>query len=380
MMRLFAVFATVVAFAVPAWGFETRATAAYVVDVTTDTVLLSKRADVPMPPASMSKLMTLNMLFEAIEDGRVTLDTEFRVSAKAAGKGGSKMFLAEGSRASVQNLIQGIIVHSGNDACITVAEGLAGTEDHFAELMTQRADALGMTQSNFANASGWPDPGQRMSMRDLVTLGTRLQTYFPQYYHYFQQEEFTWADITQKNRNPLLSLGIGADGLKTGHTEEAGYGLVGTAKQGKRRIVFAITGLPSAQARAEEAERIVNWAFRQFVERELAPAGTKLADLRVWMGQARTVPAETAAPLEILVPAVGDAPLVTRIEYIGPIEAPIAIGQPIAELVIEVPDLQERRVPLIAGAAVDQGGLLPRLQAAASVLWRSLRAQTAEMM
>ncbi|MEC8794861.1 MAG: D-alanyl-D-alanine carboxypeptidase family protein, partial [Pseudomonadota bacterium] len=221
-------------------AFETRATAAYVLDQTTGTVLLSKNAETPLPPASMSKLMTLNMLFEALRDGRVSLDTQFSVSTKAKNMGGSTMFLDETDRPTVAQLIQGIIVQSGNDACVVVAEGLAGTEDAFARLMNQRAQALGMTSSTFANSSGWPNPNQRMSMKDLATLANRLITEFPEYYGYFGQPEFDFdgrAPQNRFNRNPLLRLNIGADGLKTGHTQEAGYGLVGSAVQGNRRVI-----------------------------------------------------------------------------------------------------------------------------------------------
>ena len=248
----------------PASAFETIARAAMVIDQTTGTVLLAKNENMALPPASMSKLMTLNMLFEALQDGRVTLDTKFTVSAKASKKGGSRMFLRDGERVSIENLIKGIIVLSGNDACIVVAENLAGSEEDFARIMTARARKLGMKNSTFANATGWPDPNQRMSAADLVFLANRIITQFPEFYGYFSIKSFSWADIDQNNRNPLLGLVEGADGLKTGHTQEAGYGLVGSAKQGDRRVVLMITGLNSVQERAREGERLMNWAFRQF--------------------------------------------------------------------------------------------------------------------
>jgi serine-type D-Ala-D-Ala carboxypeptidase (penicillin-binding protein 5/6) len=242
--------------ALPVQAFDTRATAAWVFDATTDTVLLDKNAQVPLPPASMSKLMTLNMLFEALADGRVTMDTTFAVSTRAREMGGSTMFLNEQDRPTARDLIHGIIINSGNDACVVVAEGLAGTEEAFAAQMTERARALGMTQSVFANSSGWPDPRHRMSMHDLGIVAVRLIEEFPEEYRIFSETEFNYADRSEANRfnrNPLLDLGIGADGLKTGHTSEAGYGLVGSAKQGDRRVVFVITGLESDVARAEEA-------------------------------------------------------------------------------------------------------------------------------
>ncbi len=247
-------FMLLILLALPAHAsFETRAQAAYVLDLTTDTVLLSKNADVPLPPASMSKLMTLYMLFEALRDGRVTMETRFGVSDRAAAMKGSTMFLDQRDRPTVEELIQGIIVQSGNDACVVVAEGLAGTEDAFARLMNDRAAALGLEASTFTNASGWPSPDHRMSVHDLGRLAARLITEFPEYYGYFAQKEFEFdgrAPQNRFNRNPLLELGIGADGLKTGHTQEAGYGLVGSAMQGDRRIVFVMIGLDRGSAGA----------------------------------------------------------------------------------------------------------------------------------
>ncbi len=273
-------------------AFETRAEAAFVLDLTTDTVLLSKQADVPIPPASMSKLMTLYMLFEALRDGRVTMETRFGVSDRAAAMGGSTMYLDQRDRPTVEELIQGIIVQSGNDATVVVAEGLAGTEDAFARLMNDHAASLGFESSTFTNASGWPNPNHRMSVHDLGRLAARIITEFPEYYGYFAQKEFEFdgrAPQNRFNRNPLLELGIGADGLKTGHTQEAGYGLVGSAQQGNRRIVFVVSGLPSEDARAQESERIVSWAFRQFVQREVADEGTVFAEAPVWMGERNRV-------------------------------------------------------------------------------------------
>jgi D-alanyl-D-alanine carboxypeptidase (penicillin-binding protein 5/6) len=359
----------------PARAFETRATAAYVLDQTTGTVLLNKNADLPVPPASMSKLMTLNMLFEALRDGRVTLDTQFSVSTKAKEMGGSTMFLNERDRPRVEDLIKGIIVQSGNDACVTVAEGLAGTEEAFARLMTERAQALGMTQSTFANASGWPNPNQRMSMKDLAILANRLITEFPEYYGYFSLTEFGYDERAPKNRfnrNPLLKLGIGADGLKTGHTEEAGYGLVGSARQGDRRVILVISGLNSAEERAEEGERIVNWAFRQFLQKTVVDKGTRLATAPVWLGDARAVGVVAGEDINLLVPALLQEEIHAKVTYTSPLEAPIAAGQQIATLEVEMPGMETVEVPLVAEQAVQRGGFLPRLRTAAEVLLRKL--------
>ncbi|MFG6641901.1 D-alanyl-D-alanine carboxypeptidase family protein, partial [Sulfitobacter sp. 1A09213] len=246
--RLLAAASTLAVLATQAGAFDTSARAAFVLDYTTGTVLMAKNADEALPPASMSKLMTLYMAFEAIHDGRLTLDERLPVSEHAMSYGGSTMFLNTQDRVRVEDLLRGIIVLSGNDACAVIAEALSpnGTEPGFAELMTRRAQQLGMTNSTFANASGWPAANHRMSMRDLTLLATRIIEDFPEFYPIFAEKQFAFdgrAPSNVNNRNPLLRLNIGADGLKTGHTAEAGYGLVGSAKQGERRVVFAMTGL-----------------------------------------------------------------------------------------------------------------------------------------
>lgn len=361
----------------PARAFETQATAAWVYDMTTHTVLMDKNADQPVPPASMSKLMTINMLFEALRDGRVQMDTAFAVSDKAVQMtkaGGSTMMLQHDDRPTVQDLIHGMIVNSGNDACVVVAEGLAGTEGAFSEQMTERARALGMTASTFANASGWPAPDHRMSMRDLGILAQRLIEEFPEYYPIFAETEYSYkgrSPDNRFNRNPLLKLGIGADGLKTGHTAEAGYGLVGSARQGDRRIIFAITGLPSDTARAEESERIVSWAFRQFAEKTVAKAGVRVAEAEVHLGEAETVGLVPAADLRLLVPALVQEKVEAEVVYNGPLIAPVAAGTPVAELIVHVPDLPDHRVALVAEANVGKAGFLRRLTTAAGFLWRT---------
>ncbi len=363
-------------------AFDSNATAAYIYDMTTDTVLFEKEADVPLPPASMSKLMTLNMLFEALADGRVSLDTQFAVSTKAKNMGGSTMFLDETDRPTVESLIKGIIVQSGNDACVVVAEGLAGTEDAFARLMNERAQTLGMTGSTFVNASGWPDPNHRMSMRDLGILAARLIDEFPEYYGYFALEEYEFdgrAPQNRFNRNPILGLGIGGDGLKTGHTEEAGYGLVGSAVQGNRRVVFVITGLNSVQERTQEAERTVSWAFRQFVERPLIEEGEIVARAPVWMGDHTSVELVAQEDVSLLMPATNTEFENMTVEYRSPIEAPVEEGQVVAELVVPRKDLPEARVPLVADRDVVRGGFLPRIRSASTVLFREVMGRAAAL-
>jgi len=374
--RLILVFATLLA--LPAQAFDTRATAAWVFDETTQTVLLAKNADQPLPPASMSKLMTLNMLFEALQDGRVTMDTTFAVSTKARSMGGSTMFLNEQDRPTVRDLIHGIIINSGNDACVVVAEGLAGTEEAFAAQMTERAKTLGMTQSSFANASGWPDPNHRMSMHDLGIIARRLIEEFPEEYTIFKETEFNYANRAEANRfnrNPLLKLNIGADGLKTGHTREAGYGLVGSAVQGNRRVIFVITGLESDTARAEEAERIVNWAFRQFVLKTVAKGGLRVAEAPVWMGRDSTVGLVPAKDVVLLVPASVQDGISAEVSFTGPLAAPLIAGQPVAELIVHVPDLPDARIPLVTEAAVNRAGFVGRLTTAAQVLYQRFLAE-----
>ena len=374
--RLILVFATLLA--LPAQAFDTRATAAWVFDETTQTVLLAKNADQPLPPASMSKLMTLNMLFEALQDGRVTMDTTFAVSTKARSMGGSTMFLNEQDRPTVRDLIYGIIINSGNDACVVVAEGLAGTEEAFAAQMTERAKTLGMTQSTFANASGWPDPNHRMSMHDLGVIARRLIEEFPEEYTIFKETEFNYANRAEANRfnrNPLLKLNIGADGLKTGHTREAGYGLVGSAVQGNRRVIFVITGLESDTARAEEAERIVNWAFRQFVLKTVAKGGLRVAEAPVWMGRDSTVGLVPAKDVVLLVPASVQDGISAEVSFTGPLAAPLIAGQPVAELIVHVPDLPDARIPLVTEAAVNRAGFVGRLTTAAQVLYQRFLAE-----
>ncbi len=362
----------------PASAFETIARAAMVIDQTTGTVLLAKNENKSMPPASMSKLMTLNMLFEALQDGRVTLDTKFTVSAKASKKGGSRMFLRDGERVTVENLIKGIIVLSGNDACIVVAENLGGSEEDFARIMTARAKKLGMKNSTFANATGWPDPNQRMSAADLVFLANRLITRFPEFYGYFGVKSFSWADIDQNNRNPLLHLVEGADGLKTGHTEEAGYGLVGSAKQGDRRVLLMITGLNSAAERAREGERLMNWAFRQFSQETLIKAQKKILDVPVWLGQKDKVALVTHSDIDTLVPYEGRDDIKISVTYDEPLNAPIKAGDKVGVLSVEIPGLTTTDYPVFARDDVAKAGIAKKFRAAFDIAFGALNKAIAE--
>ena len=358
----------------PLRAFETQATAAWVFDITTHTVLMDKNGSVPLPPASMSKLMTLNMLFEALKDGRVSMDTPLGVSALAVSfteAGGSTMYLQEGDRPTVQELIQGIVVNSGNDACVVVAEGLAGTEAAFSQQMTERGKALGLQNSTFTNSSGWPDPDHRMSMKDLGVLGTHLIETYPELYKVFSETEYNYkgrAPANANNRNPLLKLNIGADGLKTGHTKEAGYGMIGSVKQGERRIIFAFSGMASDKDRAAEAERITTWAFRQFALKTVTKAGDHVAEADVFMGDAAKVGLATAIDLRVLLPALAQDGLSAEVVYTGPIRAPVVKGSKLADLIVHIPGLPDARVDLVAESDVGPAGFIDRVMTAASQL------------
>ena len=351
-----------------AYAFDTIARSAMVVDQTTGTILMAKDADRRVPPASMSKLMTLYMLFEALRDERIAMDTEFLVSERATKIGGSTMFLREGERVSVRDLIQGIIVQSGNDACITVAENIAGTETAFADQMTKRAVELGMNNSSFGNSTGWPDPLQRMSARDLVKIADLIITEFPNYYPFFAQTSFTWDGVKQNNRNPLLPLGIGADGLKTGHTNEAGYGLVGSGRQGQRRIIFMITGLETKAARANEAEKLVNWAFRQFVIKDLFEKDEVISEADVWLGKDKTINLIAEDKISGLFPLGSLKNVDIEVNYNSPIEAPIKKGDRIAILTINTPKIGKSEHHLVASKDVTSGSIINRVLASAELL------------
>jgi D-alanyl-D-alanine carboxypeptidase (penicillin-binding protein 5/6) len=376
-LRPIAALVLLIGTAVSANAFDTTARAAYVIDQSTGTVLLNKNADEPLPPASMSKLMTLYVAFEAVRDGRLTLDERLPVSQHAMSYGGSTMFLDTTDQVRVEDLLRGIIVLSGNDACVVIAEALSpdGTEAGFARYMTKRAEQMGMTRSTFTNSNGWPQAGQLMSVHDLAVLADRLITDFPNFYPLFAETEFAFdgrAPSNTRNRNPLLTQNIGADGLKTGHTQEAGYGLVGSAKQGDRRVIFVISGLDSISTRAEEAAAIVNWSFRQFAEKTIAKADQPVARAEIWMGRESAVDLVPAKDLTILVPVLSGENVSAEVVYSGPISAPVAKGQQLAELVLTPEGLPEIRLPLVAGKDVPSGGFLVKIKTAANLLFARL--------
>ena len=355
-----------VAMPAAAASVETDAREAILIDAETGAVLLAKNPDALTPPASMTKMMTVFMLFERLKDGRLSLDDTFRVSEKAWRKGGSKMFVEVGDRVRVEALIRGIIVQSGNDAAIVVAEGLAGSESAFAQQMTEKARDLGMHDTTFRNATGWPDPEHRTTVRDLATLALETIARFPDYYHYYAETEYTYNGIAQHNRNPLVYLrGFGGDGLKTGHTEKAGYGLTGSAERTGRRLVLVVNGLDSKKARASEGERLLDWGFREFDNYHLLEAGQAVTEADVWLGDTPAVPLVVADKLVLTLPRAARDELTVKAVYDSPVPAPIREGQRIATLVVEAPDIERREIPLTAGEAVGRLGFFGRLGAAA---------------
>lgn len=349
-------------------AFVTEAREAILVDFDTGAVLFEKNSDILMPPASMSKLMTAVLVLERLKNGSLTMEDTFPVSERAWRKGGSKMFVEVGKRVAISDLLRGIIVQSGNDACIVVAEGIAGSEEAFADMMTTRAREIGMSQSTFANATGWPHPNHRMTARELAVLARHIISEFPDYYGIYSELEFTHSDIRQGNRNPLLYRNIGADGLKTGHTQEAGYGLTASAVQGNRRLILVVNGLPSAKARAEESERLLDWGFRNFENYEIAKAGDVVAELPVWQGTQDMVGVSVAEDVVLTLPRAHNNKPGVKVAYESPLRAPILEGAPIARLKVEGAEGTVTEIALTALEPVEQLGPIGRIQSVLNML------------
>ena len=345
----------------PLGPVDTLARQAIMIDFDTGAVLLEKNVDERMPPASMSKLMTMYVVFEMLKTGRLRMDQMLPVSERAWRMGGSKMFVQIGNQVPVEALARGVIVQSGNDACIVLAEGISGSEAQFAELMNETARRIGLRASNFRNSTGWPDPEHRMTARDLATLARRIITDHPEYYRFYNERSFRWSDITQENRNPTLARVPGADGLKTGHTEEAGFGLTASAIRGGRRLILVVNGLPSMRARAEESERLLEWGFREFDNVTMFRAAETVEEAPVWLGDRPTVPLVAGRDLVLTLPRQWRRSLQARVRYEAPIPAPVAKGQELGRLVVSGQGVPEMQVPLYAGADVDRLGLLPRI-------------------
>ena len=347
----------------PLGPLDTVAKQAFVVDFDTDAVLLEKNADERMPPSSMSKLMTMYMVFDMLKQGRLKPDQELPVSERAWRMGGSKMFVHVGNTVPVEALMRGVIVQSGNDACVVFAEAISGSEQQFAEAMNDKAREIGMASSTFRNSTGWPDPEHRTTCRDLARLAKRIIADFPEYYSYYNERSFRWNDITQENRNPALARVPGADGLQTGHTEEAGYGLTASAKRSERRLILVFNGLPTMRARAEESERLLEWGFREFENVSLFRAGEVVEEVPVHLGDRRTVPLVGGRDVVVTLPRQWRRNLQARLRYEAPVAAPVAKGRELGRLEVSGQGVPPMSLPLLAGADVNRLGLVPRIPA-----------------
>lgn len=339
-----------------AQSISTSAKQAIVIDFETGQILFEKNAHDKMPTSSMSKAMTIYQVFDTIKKGKLSLDDTLTVSEKAWRKGGSKMFVEVGKQVKVEDLIRGVLVQSGNDATIVLAEGIEGSEDAFADTITDTAHNIGMKDSNFANASGWPDPDHYSTAYDLSVMAKALITNFPEYYHYFGEKEFTYSNIKQRNRNPLIYRNIGADGLKTGHTEDGGYGLIGSGIYNDRRVIIVINGLESEKARAQESAKLLEWGLRKFEYETVITDNQTLADIPVVFGQSKSIIATLGTPLRLAVPKRQKEDIKISAHYREPLIAPITKGQQIGTLHIEMPGQQEIIRPIHAQQEIVEKG------------------------
>src|SRR4051812_34328719 len=343
----------------------TAAKWALIMDFNTGAALLDKEGDTPMPPSSMTKLMTMYIVYSLLKSGRLTLNQELPVSEKAWRTQGSKMFVPIGGQVRVEDLIRGVIVQSGNDACIVFAEAIAGSEEQFVDMMNAKAKELGLTNTTFRNSTGWPDPAQRMSCRDIATIARRLIQDFPEYYKYDSEKSFKYNNIEQENRNPLVQKGL-ADGLKTGHTDEGGYGVVASAQRNGRRVIVVVNGLTSMHQRREESERLLEWAFREFENVTLFTAGDTIENAKVWLGTRPTVPLVGGRDLVITMPRQWRQSAKIALVYDTPIPAPINRGDVLGKLTVSGRGVPTMEVPLLAGADVGRLGLPGRAMAVMS--------------
>jgi D-alanyl-D-alanine carboxypeptidase (penicillin-binding protein 5/6) len=329
------------------------------VDVTTGTVLMEHNADERMPPSSMSKLMTLYVLFQKLKEGGITLESTLPVSETAWRMGGSKMFVQVGTEVKIEDLIRGIVVQSGNDACVVVAEGLGGTEQGFADMLNEWGQKIGLKDSHFVNSTGWPDPEHYMTSSDLVTLSKHLIEDFPEYYHYFGEAEFTYNGITQPNRNLLLAKDLGVDGLKTGHTEAAGFGIALSAEKEGRRLVLVVNGLSSMAERKTEGESLLRYGFREYEAVDVLSAGTALPNkLPVWFGAQEEVGLSVAEDFKVSLPRGSRDKLRFIVKTQAPVPAPIEAGAPLGTIEVYQGDALLRTAPLIATDAVGKAGFV----------------------
>jgi D-alanyl-D-alanine carboxypeptidase (penicillin-binding protein 5/6) len=350
---------------VRAQTFQTSAPTAILMDADSHAVLYEKNADELTAPASMAKTMTAEVVFNELKNGRLSFDSTFTISENAwrkggASSGGSSMFAQVHSSIRLEDLLRGLIVQSGNDAAIALAEGIAGTEENFARLMNERARTIGLTKSTFRNATGYGHPEQKATVRDLAKLAIHIIETYPDLYKLFGEREFTWNKIRQQNRNPLLTMDIGADGLKTGNIDEAGYGLIGSAVQNGQRLVVVVNGLKNARDRANESRKLLDWGFRAFESRELFAEGQVVGEAQVFGGSKRSLPLVSMKPVRVLVPR-GDSERVTaRIIYTGPLKAPIHKGAEVARLQVNRGEMQALEMPLYASEDIQEGTLSQR--------------------
>lgn len=354
-----------------AQNFETRAAQAFLMDAETGAVLFAKNADDLMVPASMTKIMTVEVIAEEMRRGRIDADTEFVISEDAWRRGGapsrgSTMFAELGSAITLWDLLRGIIIHSGNDASIAAAETIAGSEGAFGRMMTQRARELGLTRSFFTNSTGFHDPDQITTARELALLTRHFIETSPEIYALYGEEEFTWNNIRQRNRNPLLTMGIGADGVKTGFVSESGYGLVGSAVQLDQRLIVVVNGLENARDRALAARRLLEWGFRAFEPRTLFQADEEVGSARVFGGEINYVPLVASRDVRVLLPRGTDERISARIVYRGPLEVPVRAGEEVAVLRVMRGDTLALEMPLLAAQDVGEGTLTQR---ALDALW-----------
>ena len=354
-------------------GYQTAAAHAMLIEAESGSVLFEKAADDLSPPASLSKLMTQEVVFNEIKLGRLNPTTEFIVSTNAWRRGGapshtSSMFIPIHSKVSVDDLLHGAIIQSANDACIALAEGISGNESTFAELMTKRARELGLTKSTFGNSTGLPDPRQLMTARELAKLARHLIETYPDYYKYYSEREFTWNKIRQFNRNPLLNMNLGADGLKTGFTKEAGYGLVGSAVQNGLRLIVVVNGLRSEKERSDEAKKLLEWGFHSFQSGLLFAAGQEIAQAKLYGGVRGHVPLMAGKEVRLMVPRGSRDKIIARVVYSGPVRAPVEQGQKIGTLKVWRGESVVLEVPLQAAESVGTGSMPQRAFDAASEL------------
>ena len=340
--------------------FETPATQAILIDAATRTVLFEKNSQEHMPTSSMSKVMTMYVVFDAIKNGRLKLDDQVVISERAWRMQGSKMFVGVGKAVKVEDLIRGVIIQSGNDAAVALAEAVGGSEEQFATLMNNIAKKLGMNGSNFMNASGWPDPEHYSTAYDLSLLTYRLINDFPEFYKYYSEPSFTYNGITQGNRNPLLYKGIGADGVKTGHTDVAGYGLIGSTNKDGRRLIMVFNGLSSMQARADESTKLMVWGMQTFGLWPLYKPNDKVTEIAVWQGQVSAVPVTVAEPVSALYETADKSALKVTLNYNEPLPTPIVKGAQVGTMTVAYKAFPARTYKLIAAGDVPPMGIVGR--------------------